>query len=499
MAARALNEAIDQLKLAERQAIALADGDLDDPILETQAPGRLGSSLRGAVSRLTTSLAEREEYRRRLAHEASHDALTGLANRRATVDYLSGALARARRSERTAAVLFIDLDGFKSVNDVYGHPVGDRVLKEIAHRLAMTIRKGDLAGRMGGDEFLVIAEPVASESHAMMLARRISSALAQPLNVAGITIVPHCSIGIALPHTASCTAEELVHDADLALYEAKKRGRSEVIVCSDELRRRVTERSSIERGLTTAIENDQLELHFQTIIDSRSVAPTALEALVRWRRPDGTLIPPDQFIPVAERSDLILDLDLWVLDQAARHLASWIDGELLSELTLAVNLSSRHLARDDLAERVLSALEAHRVDPCRLVIEVTESALLDDLETAGVQLRRLRDRGIRVAIDDFGTGFTSLTHLRSLPADILKIDRSYTRNLSAANAADLSLIRLIIEVGHLLGLEVTAEGVETEADRAILTQLGADSLQGFYFSRPVPAEHLAARFERGAA
>ncbi len=489
-AARAINEAIDQLKLVERQAMTLAEGDIDDPVLAEETPGRLGASLRGAVTRLTDSLAEQEEFRRQLAHEAAHDALTGLANRRASIAHLTQALARARRSDTTIAVLFVDLDGFKAINDLHGHPVGDRVLKEIAKRLAVTIREGDLAGRMGGDEFIVVAEPVADQNDAMMLAERLTAALSAPLTASGVTVNPRCSIGVALPHSDHSTADELIHDADLAVYEAKRRGRNEAVVCSDDLRNQVARRGMIERGLAAAIEHDQLELHFQTIVNTKTREPIALEALLRWRDHEGRLIPPDEFIPVAERTDLILDVDLWVLDRAARQLATWQRTGRQGDLVLAVNLSSRHVTRSDLAQRVLDALLAHGADPRRLVVEVTESALLDDFDSAGAQLSRLREQGVKVAIDDFGTGFTSLTHLRSLPVDILKIDRSYTRNLSSSNGADLNLIRLIIDVGHLLGLEVTAEGVETEDEATILTTLGADTLQGFYFSRPVPVQDL---------
>lgn len=486
-AAAALNEAADHLKLAEGQALALAAEDLAHPSLSAQAPGALGASLRTAVGRLAESLAEREEYRQRLAHEAAHDGLTGLANRTASINELASALARVRRSGSDLAVLFIDLDEFKPVNDRLGHSAGDRVLRSVAQRIGAAVREGDHVGRLGGDEFVVIAEPVADLDEAVLIAERILAEIARPVSVGSTQITPAASIGIALGCSADLSADEIIRDADLAVYQAKSLGRGRIEICDAELRKSLEHRATVETKLRAAIAANELVLHYQTVTEAHTGLAVSLEALVRWVRPDGTLVPPDDFIPIAERSDLILDVDRWVLDRAAAQMASWQDHPQLGHLPVAVNLSARHLCAPTLMSDVLGALERHGVAPDRLILEITESALLGDLDRAARRLSELRSRGIRVAIDDFGTGYTSLAHLRRLPVDVLKIDRSFVSNLDRSD--DRSLVKLIVETGHLLGVSVTAEGVETFEQADLLAELGSDHLQGYRFSRPLePAD-----------
>jgi diguanylate cyclase (GGDEF)-like protein len=477
--ARAMNEAIGQLRLVEHQALALAEGATDDPVLETEAPGRLGASLQRAVARLRSSLTEREEFRNRLAHEATHDGLTGLPNRRAATTHLDQALARATRAGTSLAVLFVDLDTFKAVNDLHGHALGDRMLKEAARRIAAAVRTGDLAGRLGGDEFIVVADPVTDEEDAVALARRIIDTLRQPLTVGEVTVHPRCSVGIALPHAGTTDGSSLISDADLAVYEAKRKGGDRAEVCTEALRADVTHRAHVERELATAIATGELVVHLQPIVDAATTSPTGVEALVRWRHPTEGLLSPDAFIPVAERSNLIVEVDRWVLD-AALDLAARPGGPLEGRW-IAVNVSSRHLHHPDLPDVVLAALDRHGVAPERLVVEVTESALLEDLDAAVATLTALRTAGVRVAIDDFGTGYTSLAHLRTLPIDTVKIDRSYVRDL---DPDDHSLVELIVGAAHTLGLRVTAEGVETPVQAEVLRALGVDELQGFLFGRP---------------
>jgi diguanylate cyclase (GGDEF)-like protein len=486
-AAAALNEAADQLKLAEGQALALAEEDLSHPVLAAQAPGALGASLRTAVAHLTDSLAEREQYRQRLAHEAAHDGLTGLANRAASLNELGSALARVRRSGSDLAVLFIDLDEFKPVNDRLGHSAGDRVLGSVAQRISAAVREGDHVGRLGGDEFVVIAEPVAELDEAVLIAQRILAEIARPVSVGTTQITPGASIGIALGCSADLSADEIIRDADLAVYQAKTLGRGRIEICDAELRQSLEHRATIETKLRDAIAADELVLHYQTVTEAHTGLAVSLEALVRWVRPDGTLVPPDDFIPIAERSDLILDVDRWVLDRAAAQMASWKDHPQLGRLPVAVNLSARHLCAPSLMSDVLGALERHDVSPSRMILEITESALLGDLDRAARRLSELRSRGIKIAIDDFGTGYTSLAHLRRLPVDVLKIDRSFVSNLDRSD--DRSLVKLIVETGHLLGVSVTAEGVETYEQADLLAELGSDHLQGYRFSRPLgPAD-----------
>ena len=491
--ARAMNEALATLRAAEAQADALAEERLDDPALANPAPGRLGSSLQAAVSRLAASMVEREEFQQRLAHEASHDGLTKLANRKAVLKQLGSGLARTRRSSASLALLFLDVDDFKSTNDNHGHHVGDLMLRTIAQRLVGSIREGDVAGRLGGDEFVVIAEPVRDIDEALGLSRRIIDKVAQPMTVDGVTLTPSVSIGIGLAND-ELTADELLFDADLAVYRAKSMGKGRVEVCDESLREEVQSRTRLEDALRSAIANDELVLHYQSTVDAASGTVTSLEALVRWNRDGATMIPPDKFIPIAERSDLIVEIDRWVLAAAARQLAAWTNHETLGAIPIAVNISGRHLGSGELFRDVHDALEYRGVEPGRLILEVTESALLEDLATAAHELGQLRRLGVRVALDDFGTGYMSLAHLRGLPVDVLKIDRSFINELDTN--AEHALVQLIVDTGHLLGVAVTAEGVETTAQAETVTEMGSDFLQGYLYSEPQDATSTERAFQQ---
>ncbi|MEE9417230.1 MAG: sensor domain-containing phosphodiesterase [Acidimicrobiales bacterium] len=488
-AARALNEAVESMSVAEKMATALAERDLDSPAFDVATTGRLGSSLREAVSALATSIAEREEFRERLAHEASHDGLTGVANRSETMTHLGQALGRFHRSDRQLALFFIDVDGFKSVNDTHGHLVGDEVLRTIAKRTRDATRLGDHVGRIGGDEFVVIAEPIADLAAAIELADRVLETISQPLTSNEVSFEISASIGVAFA-TPDSTPEGLLRDADLALYEAKAEGRCRVSFCDDDLKARQQSFVTIEQELRQAIRNDELELHFQPIVDSLSGVVSSVEALLRWPQPTGKFLPPGIFIPVAERSDLILAVDRWVLHSIAEQLSDWDDDPTVGSLTASVNISARHLSVPSLVEEVLGPLRSWNVDPARLTIEITETALLDDLDQAAATLTTLRSAGLRIAIDDFGTGYASLAHLRRLPIDILKIDQTFVAGL--AEMDDRSLVQLTIDTGHLLGASIVAEGVETESQARQLTEMGTDLLQGFGLGMPMAEEDLRA-------
>ncbi|MGI9606752.1 MAG: putative bifunctional diguanylate cyclase/phosphodiesterase [Acidimicrobiales bacterium] len=486
-AMRAINEAAAHIELAERQAHALASGNLDHPALTESSPGALGESLQDAVRTLAASLSQREEFRRRLTHEASHDGLTQLANRKASIAQLNQGLARTIRTESVLAIMFIDLDGFKDVNDTHGHPTGDGVLRTVGERLLTAVRVGDHVGRLGGDEFLVIAEPISGVTEAVALAERLASRIADPITIDGIEVEVGASVGIAIADSStSLTGEELLRDADLAVYKAKELGRSRVELFDDELRAELEHRSLVEDSLRAALVGDELTLFYQPIVCPESGVLISLEALIRWERDDG-LVPPDDFIPIAERSDLILAVDNWVVRKAAEQLVSWQSNSTLRDVPIAVNISGRHLATDSFVDDILRPLISRDLDPSLLVVEITESALLDDLGSAAAKLQQLRAKGVRIAIDDFGTGYTSLAHLRTLPVDILKIDRTFTSDESAQ-----SLVKLIIDTGHLLGARITAEGIETHEQAAALTALGTDELQGYLFGRPIPAEAIEA-------
>jgi diguanylate cyclase (GGDEF)-like protein len=436
-------------------------------------------------------LSQHDEFRRRLAHEAAHDGLTNLPNRNASLAQLTRSLARTTRSGSQLAVLFIDLDHFKDVNDGLGHQAGDTVLAEVAQRLVMHVREGDHVGRLGGDEFVVIAEPVHDIDEAVHLSERILGALAKPFAIDGSSVVVGASIGIALSDGRQLTSDELIRDADLAVYRAKATGRGGIEICDEELRNEHAEAADLESALRRAIDQGELLVHYQPIVDGRTRRLHALEALVRWQRPGfDALIPPDQFIGFAERTNLIIDLDCWVLQEVAAQIARWKSDPDVVTVPVAINTSRRHLADAGFVDDILTPLRQHGLEPSDIIIEVTESALLDDLASAAAKLQVLRGAGVSIAIDDFGTGYTSLAHLRSLPVDVLKIDRAFSMN-ATRDANDASIVKLIIDTGHLLGATVTAEGVETELEAAKLIDLGSDNLQGYLFARPRPADDVS--------
>ena len=498
-AAEAISEAAQHIRHAALQADALAAGNLDSDVFEGEVSGGLGAALQDSVATLRESLAQQEEFRHRLAHDAIHDGLTHIPNRTSTLAILDAALQRSAGGGGDLAVLFVDLDDFKDINDLHGHHTGDAVLVEVAQRLGDHLRGDDVVGRLGGDEFLVIAEPVGEEAEAVDLARRLLEELARPIVTEAVTCTAGASIGIAMACDGDGTADQLVRDADLALYRAKELGRGGVHVCDDSLRSSAEETSTIAEGIRAAIRNDELLLHYQPIVSARSRQICAVEALVRWQRPgEEGLSPPSNFIGVAERSSLIIDIDLWVLDTVAAQLAQWAHEGLPEVFAVAVNVSARHLASRRFVADILAALERHGVDPTRLVVEITEGALVDDLTEAAQKLEALRDAGVRVSIDDFGTGYTSLAHLRSLPFDVLKIDRTFA-GYTVERRYEAVVSKLIIDAGHLLGAAVVAEGIETPADADTLTRMGADELQGFHLYRPKPAEQVWESVVSGAS
>lgn len=491
----ALDEAGLSVRLAEAQAIAIAEGRLDDPSLSTVAPGRLGASLQEAVGRLARSLSEREDYRLRLSHEASHDALTGLVNRAAACDHLGGALGRARRTRRPLALVFLDFAGFKALNETYGHEAGDEMLRHAAEVLIAAVRPDDLVGRLGGDEFVVIAEDVGTVEDAAALAQRLVVTMGTAVEVGRVQhrLAARAGVRVLLPDdpvgqlpTAAAVAE-LLRDAAAALERAKSPAGEPIELFTPQLHKELRDRLELEQALRHVLETDNGELHlvYQPVVDAVTCAPVGAEALVRWNRPGIGPVSPDLFVPVAERSELIIELDNWVLRTAIRQLAVWAAAGVLGDRWVAVNLSGAHVCRPEIVPQVLGTLAEAGVAPRHLIVELTERELLADVELAASNLKMLRNAGVRVAIDDFGTGFTSLAHLRWLPIDKLKIDKSFVTNLTGSN--DESLVRLVIETGHVLGVEVTAEGVETVEHLEALRALGADQIQGYLTGRPEAA------------
>jgi diguanylate cyclase (GGDEF)-like protein len=490
--ARAFDDLVSNLRLLESKSRALANCDFGDPSLSEPLPGQLGRSIESSVQTLSGSIEEREKLQHRLADQATHDALTGLYNRAAALNALEHSLARTRRTGDVVGLLYVDLDDFKRANDTHGHQVGDQILKDVAARMRDVVRGGDLLARLGGDEFLVIAERIGDAVEAAALARRLIDAVAFPTEHEGLHFSVGASVGIALALDNVDDPGQLLARADMALYRAKQGGRANIEIFDKSLQDELTHRTDVEQALAAALAegSSELVLHYQPVIDSGDGHLTALEALVRWQRPGSGLLPPGEFIPVAEASDLIIDLDFWVMRRVAAQIAAWHEQPELNGVVVAVNISGRHLLSQQLDTHLQTVIDDTGVDPRRLIFEITETVLVSDLPTAADELEKIRARGVRIAIDDFGTGYTSISHLQRLPVDTIKIDRSFVSQVDQPR--DQSLVRMVTDLSHHMGVNVVAEGVETSAQRKVLQGLGCDSLQGFLISRPIPAGEIQA-------
>ncbi len=421
-----------------------------------------------------------------LSRQAHSDDLTGLPNRLALLELLDEALARRRAEGTLGAVLFIDLDGFKLINDGLGHAAGDELLARAAERIRGSIRDQDLVARLGGDEFVVLAFDLDDLSVATLIAERIDASLPAPFRIGACNAGISASVGIALLGAeATPSAEEALREADIAMYQAKTRGRSQVAVYGEDMRTEIGERLAVENALRLAVDAEELVLHYQPIVRLADFSVLGVEALVRWDRPGVGLVPPDTFIPVAEQSRLITAIDAFVVKEACRTAESWGPaGPYVS-----VNLSARDLGHDDLVSVVTTSLHRTGLSPHRLVVELTENTVMSGSPTVAANLGRIRSLGVQVAIDDFGTGHSSLAALRQLPARILKIDRSFVTPMHVDRGA-AAVVGAIVTMAHVLGLVVVAEGVELVEQAQLLRDLGCDAAQGFLFSRPVPAEKL---------
>lgn len=425
---------------------------------------------------------------RRALFRALHDPVTGLANRALLLDRLTQALARSGRRPGFVAVLFLDLDRFKLVNDSLGHAAGDELLGEVARRLEGAVRSTDSVARLGGDEFVVLADTVDGADEALALAERLRDVLAAPYRLAGgERVVVTASAGVALGGAGSAVPGELLWDADAAMYKAKELGRDRTHLFEAGLRAAANDRFRAEVLLRRALDHDGLRLHYQPIVAVGTGAVVGVEALVRLHDPARGLVPPAEFIPVAEESGLIVPLGAWVIAEAARRAAHWRHLPGAGEgFCVSVNLSGRQLAHPGFLEEVADALDGTGADASALCFELTENALVDATGASLRSLEGLKRRGARLAIDDFGTGHSSLTWLRRLPADVLKVDRSFVAGL-ATDPDDAAIVRAVVGLGHALGLLTVAEGVETPAQLDALAALGCDWAQGYLFARPAPA------------
>ncbi|HET9442092.1 MAG TPA: EAL domain-containing protein, partial [Acidimicrobiales bacterium] len=388
-------------------------------------------------------------------HQAHHDTLTGLPNRALVLDRLDHALAASHRYDRPVGVLFVDLDRFKVVNDSLGHSIGDEVLIRIGERLRSAVRPSDTVGRLAGDEFVVVCEDVDSND-LLRIAQRVTAAVEVPLSLYGRDAVITASIGIA--HVAAGgRAEDVLRDADVAMYRAKERGRARVEIFDHAIRARLLQRLETEQALRRAVHRNELQLHYQPIVEVRSGRLTGVEALVRWAHPERGMVPPNDFIPLAEETGLIIPIGRWVLNEACAQLRRWQEGNpALAHLKVAINLSAREFTDPDLVGAIGAALDASSVHPSALSIEITESVLMEELGATAQTLEGLKRLGVGMSIDDFGTGYSSLSYLKRLPVDTLKIDRSFVDGLEA-DSDDQALVHAVVGLAHTLGLDVVAE------------------------------------------
>jgi diguanylate cyclase (GGDEF)-like protein len=426
-----------------------------------------------------------------MRHLAYHDALTGLPNRSLFFEHLARAVANANRTGASLAVLYLDLDRFKLVNDSLGHNVGDQLLEAVAQRLRTTLRTADLAARLGGDEFAVLAENSSTEG-ATLLAERVGKALGDPFRIDGHDLTVSASIGVVVDIAGQTDADSLLRNADLAMYRAKLDGVGQHAMYEPDMHVVASDRAHMEGNLRRAVQLDQFEVHYQPIVWLASGEAVGVEALVRWRREDGTLIPPAEFIPVAEDMGLIMPIGRMVMHTSMRQVREWQRTQTnAAALHLSINLSPRQLYQPGVVAEVVDALNATGFDAAHLTLEITETALMHDTTMVSTRLDELRAVGARIALDDFGTGYSSLTYLRNFPIDVLKVDKSFIDDI-ACGSEKANLARGIIELGRTMNLDIVAEGVEDALQVAELVRLRCRMGQGFFFAKALPAEELSA-------
>lgn len=456
----------------------------------TLANSMLKAQVHEATHDLETRNQELEALSNRYRYDALHDALTGLPNRTHFQKQLKQVVAK----ENPFAVLYLDFDGFKAVNDSFGHAVGDALLIAIGVKLEACIRPGDLVTRLGGDEFAVLLEEVSELEDAVQIAERLKEVFQASIQIGNHTLDCTTSIGIVLGDGDRTSGENVLRDADIAMYRAKASGRSQYVVFEPSMRENIHARLALETDLRGAVKHEELVVFYQPVLHSASGKLAGFEALVRWQHPERLLVLPAEFIPLAEETGLIIEIDRWVLKTACAQLKTWLPHN--PDLTLSVNLSSRQFARADLAPFVAGVLAEFQLEPQQLKLELPESLLIDLSLGVRETLTMLRQLGLRLHIDDFGTGYSSLSYLQRFDADALKVDRSFVmRMLESEDSAEL--VRTIVNMAHNLGMEVVAEGVETNEQYTLLRALGCEYVQGYLFSKPVPAAAAALLLSNG--
>ncbi len=457
------------------------------PISMIGFPIRIGEQINGIIY-IYQDISERKSFEKQITHQAFHDVLTGLPNRALFAERLDRALERnRRRPELYYALLMIDLDKFKAINDSFGHAAGDQLLIQVGKRLSSSIRAMDTVARLGGDEFAVILEEFTSQEELMKAAERMHLSLSEPFTFDSDPILSGASVGI-VPNMAEYTStEDILRDADIAMYQAKQKG-SGILLFDKRMHHEIIESINLESELRETLARDGLTLYYQPIVSVVDERLEGFEALARWEHPLRGMIPPDRFIPMAEETGLIIDLGKWVITEACRKLKDWQSAiHEARDLTMSVNVSIQQFARPGLVEHVMDVLRRNDLNPACLKIEVTESVFMHDANHIINELHRLRSLGIQIAIDDFGTGYSSLSYLRRLPVDQLKIDRSFINGFENPREND-QIVRSIIGIARSLGLSVVAEGVENREQFNRLRALHCDKIQGFMFSRPVDNE-----------
>lgn len=432
---------------------------------------------------------ERKHADERLALLAQYDNLTGLPNRALFRDRMTRALAHAQRGTRAVALLFLDLDHFKSINDTLGHDAGDQLLQIVAQRLEPCVRKNDTVARLGGDEFTIIIEDVVNASDVAAVAQKIIDVMSRSFSLDGHEVFATVSIGVALYPTCGRDAKTLIKNADIALYSAKEQGRSCFRFYDPQMHTQAAERLSLITALRHAVRRGEFVLHYQPQLEARGTHVCGVEALLRWQHPTQGLLPPNLFIHLLEETGLIIEVGEWVLRTACLQQRAWIDAGLPA-LRMSVNASMRQFRQHDFVRRVGTIVYETGINPAQLQLEVTESLLVDDVVTTTAKLRALHGIGIQISIDDFGTGYCSLSYLKQFPMHSLKLDRTFIKDIET-HSKDAAIAHAIIALGHSLNMEVVAEGVETQHQMNFLCAQGCDAVQGFLYAEPMPEQELS--------
>ncbi|MEJ0087762.1 MAG: EAL domain-containing protein [Pseudomonadota bacterium] len=463
----------------ERRDVEFTIADLEP------GTGRVHAMLLQDISHRREAERRAQEHQLSLQHLATHDALTGLPNRTYLNEELPRLIDEAARRGDSLSILYIDCDNFKNINDSRGHSIGDDYLRSVARRLRDSIASPDLVVRMGGDEFLVVTRHYGLEPDCAAIAERVAAALKKPVRLGEATYSATTSIGLSVYPRDATTMSELLRSADIALYEAKARGRDNVQMFDSAMNKRVHTRLALEQDLRSAVNREAIEIHLQPIVDIRSGRLVSFEALARWNDPRHGSVPPLQFIEVAEASDLIVELGECVFRNVARQIAAWQRAGL-KPVPVAVNVSAKQLKRSNLPERLVAIAHEFDIAPHQMEVELTESVAMQDSEQHVTKLHALRDLGVRVSVDDFGTGYSSLAYLRNLPIDYLKIDRTFVRDMNV-DRNDAAIVRAIISMAQSLHLGTVAEGIETREHASQLLALGCSTGQGYYFAKPMPS------------